>query len=787
MIKNVGSKSYEAEIRWTEYEVPHIKAGSFGGLGFGQAYAIAHHHYETIFDQIVKVNSMRSLVLGKSNQSLTSDFAYLALDLSKRAEQLFEVQPNYVKEFLSGYACGLNEWYKNHGDDGLSGFGKGRNLRREIEAVDICKCAIDIATAASARNLVSFIAECGPPGPDGPLPTPSLDAMAPHFASNGWGIGRKFTDDGNSIIVGNPHFPWYGEARFYENHLTIPGVLNVYGASLLGLPGIQIGFNDNVAWTHTFSIGKRLVFYKLNLVEGVPTSYFYDDEIRDMKSIDHEVKYLNDTGDECIEVRTLWKSHYGPILNLPLIGWSESFAVSFHDANEHNYSLLTQWLDMSQASSLSNFIKVFENVNGVPWATTVAGDSSGEIWFCDASKTPNFSKLAIEKYNNSLLNDPIAKLFDQNRVAFVDGSNSVFELEISQDGSSAIPFAELPQLSTDSWIINCNDSHFLVNTDLPLTGYSPLVGPEYFDPSPRARANYFGILDRSEISTDSGLASRSTGETSDNYGYSPESLFNRLLSNISTQGVILREDIVENLNQYLSNCEDLDIKKVVKVLTEWDLKYDLDSRGAHLFREILAYYSDSDLKSVGKLFTNKFDRLKPTRTPNTFPVEFRDELVNATKQAIEVLKDACIEVDARLGDVQFVMRRGKRVPVHGGQEYEGIANIVTPVGLLSGHSTEPSVEPLTPTSRSAKTGLGKGGYQVNYGTSFIMIVELTPNGPKGIGLLVYGQVGDRESLNYMDQLDLYNSKVFRELKFAEDSILGDSSLRIEAVSNVHLC
>ena len=61
------------------------------------------------------------------------------------------------------------------------------------------------------------------------------------------------TATGRGLLLGNPHYPWEGELRVWESHLMIPGELNVYGVGLSRLSGIQIGFNDAVARTHTVS------------------------------------------------------------------------------------------------------------------------------------------------------------------------------------------------------------------------------------------------------------------------------------------------------------------------------------------------------------------------------------------------------------------------------------------------------------------------------------------------------------------------------------------------------
>jgi acyl-homoserine-lactone acylase len=124
------------------------------------------------------------------------------------------------------------------------------------------------------------------------------------------------------MLIANPHFPWEGELRFWESHLTIPGELNVYGASLIGLAGVQIGFNEHVAWTHTVATGARVTAYKLDLVAGDPTSYLYDGAARPMTPHDFTVQVREADGSLTDVTRRLYSSHYGPIFDYPGVGWT---------------------------------------------------------------------------------------------------------------------------------------------------------------------------------------------------------------------------------------------------------------------------------------------------------------------------------------------------------------------------------------------------------------------------------------------------------------------------------
>ena len=84
------------------------------------------------------------------------------------------------------------------------------------------------------------------------------------------------------MLLGNPHFPWDGPERFYQAHLTIPGEINVAGASLFGAPIINIGHTDNFAWSHTVSTAYRFTPFELKLVPGDPHHYLYNGQPRAM-------------------------------------------------------------------------------------------------------------------------------------------------------------------------------------------------------------------------------------------------------------------------------------------------------------------------------------------------------------------------------------------------------------------------------------------------------------------------------------------------------------------------
>ena len=171
-------------------------------------------------------------------------------------------------------------------------------------------------------------------------PVPGLDVLKPlvdkELGSNGWAIGSERSESGGGMLLSNTHFPAEGERKWHESHLTIPGELDVYGASLMGVAIINLGFNADIAWTHTVSNAPRFNGALLQLEEGNPTRYLYDGTYEDMTSRTVSVEARQSDGEMEEVTRTLYSSRWGPVMNAPVLGWNELYALSLVDANANN-------------------------------------------------------------------------------------------------------------------------------------------------------------------------------------------------------------------------------------------------------------------------------------------------------------------------------------------------------------------------------------------------------------------------------------------------------------------
>ena len=267
-------------------------------------------------------------------------------------------------------------------------------------------------------------------------------------------------------------------AHVAEAHVTIPGELNVYGASLMGVPVINMGFNEHIAWTHTVSTNPRFVVYTLPLVDGDPTTYIYDGEEEEMSVHEFNVDVLQSDGTTVTETRELYRSRYGWMINAPSFGWPDTVGFTVRDINRNNTAVAGTWLDMNRADSLESFQSAISRNMGIPWVHTLATDVNGATWYADAARTPHFTPEAEAYFvNTELQENPFSGIFYGYGVLAVSGDNPIFELDQTHpDG--IVPFEEVPKQSRDDYLLNANDNHWLSNHLEPLTGYSFVFGEE---------------------------------------------------------------------------------------------------------------------------------------------------------------------------------------------------------------------------------------------------------------------------------------------------------------------
>ncbi|MFT4623465.1 MAG: acyl-homoserine-lactone acylase [Myxococcota bacterium] len=774
--------AYQAEIRYTAYGIPHVLGASLADAAYGHGWAVAKDHVCTLADQFLKVRSERSATFGpgEGNVHLDEDFGWLGLRVRPFAEEGYLALPADLQHALVAYAAGYNRYLEDVGPGGLPAPCRDAAWVKPIDQIDVAMYLVHLGQFGSGYNLVREVGQAQPPGlRSAAPPPPPLDVLQP-FAeppngSNGWALGRTLTEGGGGMLLSNTHFPDRGERQWHEIHLTVPGVLDMYGVSLVGVPMVNMGFNANIAWTHTVSNTPRFVVHQLELDPASPVTYRVGDALREMTSETYTVDVLQDDGTVQPVERTLWRSHLGPVFNAPIIGWTSANAYTWRDVNENNFAAMVQtWFGMNQAADLAEFEDAQRTHQGIPWVHTLYTDADGNAWYADSAATPNLSPAAEQAWVDYVAENFIAASFADFGVVVVDGTDPVNAL-VDDPGAARpglVPFDRNPQLLRDDFVANANMNHWMANPAAPLEGYPLLYGDTGTPLLPRTRMNLLYL-------TETELGAGADGR------WTLDELEAAALSAHASIAWLLREDVV-------ARCEGVDtaewlgqevrVADACAVLSAWDGTYTLDAAGSVLWRELInaeTLFTFDDLLDAGRLFGTPFDAADPVYTPRGLapaPLDDDDPVLEALAIAVLSLQEAGVALDASNRDVQYRVRGGTRYPVSGGAYQDGPIAVAT--FLDGGDSTLLDRPGQTGALVNPNTGLTTDGYLVNNGNSWVMAMAFTDDGPVARAVLTYSQSEDPDGPHSADQSALYTEERMRPILYREADILADPDLEI---------
>jgi len=128
--------------------------------------------------------------------------------------------------------------------------------------------------------------------------------------SNNWAVAGSKTKSGSPILCNDPHLMLSLPSIWFEVQLQSPE-MNAYGVSVPGIPGILIGFNENIAWGETNVGHDVLDWYKINWTDGAKTTYQFDGGVKKAEMVIHSFKVR---GEEEPVLDTVRWTAWGPVV-----------------------------------------------------------------------------------------------------------------------------------------------------------------------------------------------------------------------------------------------------------------------------------------------------------------------------------------------------------------------------------------------------------------------------------------------------------------------------------------
>lgn len=773
---------FQATVHRTDGGIPHIIADDWGSLGFGTGYAAAENHLCEIAYSTLERRAQLAEYLGPDEGRLDSDFFYKLLDTLGIYDAV--IRPEMDAMFL-GYATGYNRYLSDTGIDNITDPNcQGAEWVQPMTMQDVRRNHL---TPIFLPNFARFIVPAAPPVavakteleqsgttvatvPESArlqlqaeqdersnlaLAAVARTAFNPQDkGSNGVAIGSELSASGRGMLFSNPHISWNNEftkdfgIRLYGMHQIIPGLFNMVGATTARNALAGFGTNGDVAWTGTISTSRAFMFYRMTLVEGDPLKYIYEGEVRDIEPIVTTVKSRDESGVLTAASHTFYRSHIGLMMGGQFT-WTGVRGYSLRIANEGARGQQGGLLGQIQAKTVRELRDVLAKYHSLPASNTIAADSTGEVFYGDFAPALNFTD---------------EQLVDCSQTADIIywGDRASCEWNTDEDAPEPglLGTSKRAQLYRKDYVTNSNDSFWLTNPNEPITGIPMISGDIEDERTLRTRSGLQMISQR--MGGGDGLG----GST-----FSMDSLVDRMLSNQNYAGQLLRDGLVtlcESNPSVVVGGSTVDISGACPVLAAWDLKNNLDSRGAHLFREFMraANADDNTNRWLPETlnYTVPFDVTDPINTPRGLDPVDNPMALAALGTAVTVLNGAGIALDARLGDIQGVSRNGLVIPMHGGEEMEGVFNKMS---LQREGDRYPAIT-------------GSSG-------TWIMFTEFTDDGPVIKAITTYSQSSNPASPNYADMTERFSRKELYDIPYHLEDVEAAALSTMQLSEGGDLC
>jgi len=266
------------------------------------------------------------------------------------------------------------------------------------------------------------------------------------YGSNNWIISGSLTASGAPIMSNDTHLSLSNPPIFYQVHLntarngTEGDPINAAGDTFAGVPGIILGFNENVAWGATTAYFDSTDNYAEVLTPGAggaPTTVLFDGAEVDVQIVHEEVG--NGVGGT-VGIDIEWVPHHGPLA--PIIEGGELLPHTDPEAISIRWTgfdvltdpsarkLFEPFVAAIRAANVHDFDAAWDDFGSAPHNWVVA-DTAGNILWTTKSRMP--------------VRDPVAMTFDPSTG---EGLAPCFVLPGTGEAewTGLVPLDELPHL-----------------------------------------------------------------------------------------------------------------------------------------------------------------------------------------------------------------------------------------------------------------------------------------------------------------------------------------------------
>lgn len=585
------------EILWDEWGVPHIYADSDSMLFYGMGWAQMTSHANTILKLYGKSRGRAAEYWGA--EYLENDMMVHALNFLNIGKRWYNQQSPMQKANIDAFIAGMNAYATKHPE----AIDPAYAMVLPLESNDMMYHSLFVMYSrfvggGDLRQLKNW-EEAG---------------------SNSYAIAPKRSASGNSMLVMNPHLPWYEEWLFYEAHCNTPD-MNTYGTTVVGLPVLGIAFNENLGWTHTVNTIDNADRYEITIKDG---QYEVDGEWKDLRAREDVIKVKNGAKLDEKEMTFYSTPEHGYVLKQ-----SGDKALTIKMAGMENSAYgVDQWWRMGKSKSLGEFKSSLRRLQ-VPYFNIVYADKEGNIFYMFNGQVP------VRKTGDFHFWDGI-----------VDGSKS------ENLWSEVHSYNDMPKYTNpeSGWIQNANDPPWTSTfpNELKPEDYPAYMAPVEMHFRPQIAAKM--------IHQDTMIS------------------FDELVDYKHSTRIEMADRILDDLYAAIEEYGGDDAKEAKTVLMNWDRHANADSKGMALFYQwawALGPYKQGN-------YATKWSIDKALTTPDGLANP--EMAVKALEGVVAKMKAGNVPLDIPWGAVYRIKKGDVDIPGHGADGSVGIFRVAWSAG-----------------------------------------------------------------------------------------------------------
>lgn len=209
-----------------------------------------------------------------------------------------------------------------------------------------------------------------------------FERKASGLGSNNWAVHPTRSQSGHPLLANDPHLPLTLPSIWYLVHIHTPQS-NAMGVCFPGIPGIILGFNENISWGVT-NVGQDVLDWLVVEWDEKSSTYQWGEETKRVEWVEEVIQVKGKTA----VVDSVPWTEYGPIWKINTMDGPKDAIMRWLALEVPQSDEMSAFIGVNQAKNWQEFQNAIRKYNSPP-QNFVFASKSGDIGLQVQGRFPN--------------------------------------------------------------------------------------------------------------------------------------------------------------------------------------------------------------------------------------------------------------------------------------------------------------------------------------------------------------------------------------------------------------